>query len=190
MMGTKYLEHCGEMTVKNVTTGASCVLDFKETGYWASTPNVVSGSVFSPDGNAVTKLEGKWDEQFAQKLDSNHLKVLWRISPFPRDCAEYYGFTHFAITLNEITRDIQDKLPCTDSRFRSDVRALEEGNVELAEEKKTELEQKQRDRRQRGQERQPRWFKQVPGSSEWEYIGGYWEARKNGWKNTDIQPLW
>ena len=189
-MGTKYLEHCGEMVIRNSRTGAQCVLDFKETGYWASTPNVVTGSVYSEDGKIMGKLEGKWDEQMAQKLGPQHLKVLWHVSPFPRDAAAYYGYTHFGITLNEITPDIKDKLPCTDSRFRPDVRALEEGDIERAESEKLRVEQTQRERRQRGEEVRPRWFRQVNGSDDWTYAGGYWEARRSGWKSVDIKPLW
>ncbi|KAH8120256.1 Oxysterol-binding protein-domain-containing protein [Phellopilus nigrolimitatus] len=190
MMGTKYLEHCGEMTIKNTYTGARCVLDFKETGYWASTPNVVSGIVYSPEGNIVSYLEGKWDEQLSQKLDSNHLKVMWRISPFPRDAGAFYGFTYFGITLNEITADIEGKLPSTDSRFRPDVRALEEGNIDLAEEEKARIEQMQRERRLNGQEPKPRWFRRIEGTDDWTYAGGYWEARRGGWKTPPIKPLW
>ncbi|KAI5123596.1 hypothetical protein M0805_003413 [Coniferiporia weirii] len=188
MMGTKYLEHCGEMSIKNTNTGAQCILDFKETGYWASTPNVISGVVHSPDGSVVTRLEGKWDEQFSQKLDANHFRVLWRIVPFPRDASEYYGYSYFGITLNEVTPDIASRLPCTDSRFRPDVRALEEGDVALAEEEKARVEQMQRERRQNGQEPTPRWFRQVDGN--WVYTGGYWEARRSGWVDLDIKPLW
>lgn len=189
-MGAKYLEHCGEMIIKNTTTGATCVLDFKETGYWASTPNVVSGAITSPDGRTCSHLEGKWDEQISQKLGSNHLKVLWRISSFPRDTTEYYGYTYFGITMNELNEDLRKKLPSTDSRFRPDVRALEEGDIDLSEDEKTRVEQMQRDRRERGQEVKPRWFKRVGETDNWVYAGGYWEARRNGWKNCDIKPLW
>ena len=190
MMGTKYLEHCGEMVIKNLTSGATCTLDFKETGYWASTPNVVAGTVHSSQGELSARLEGKWDEQISQKLDSDHLRILWRITPFPRHATEYYGYTHFGLTLNEITPDISEKLPCTDSRFRPDVRALEEGNLELAEDEKLRLEHLQRERRQNGDEPQPRWFKRIEGSDHWVYSGGYWESRRSGWKNTDLARLW
>lgn len=190
MMGTKYLEHCGEMIITNTRTKARCALDFKETGYWASTPNVVSGTVFSPDGNTVSRLEGKWDEQMAQKLDSSYLKVLWRVSPYPRDASEFYGYTYFGISLNEITPDVKDKLPCTDSRFRPDVRALENADIPIAEHEKARLEQMQRDRRLNDKEVKARWFRPVEGTDEWTYAGGYWEARKQCWKDCDIQPLW
>jgi hypothetical protein len=190
MMGTKYLEHCGEMLIRNASSGATCTIDFKETGYWGSTPNVVAGTILSPDEDVVARLEGKWDEQVAQKLDTNHLRILWRMAPFPRNATEYYGYTYFGITLNEITPDIADKLPCTDSRFRPDVRALEEGDLELAEDEKLRLEQLQRERRQNGKEPKPRWFKQVEGSEQWVYSGGYWETRRNGWRNCELMKLW
>jgi len=190
MMGTKYLEHCGEMVVNNTETGAKCVLDFKQSGYWGATANVVTGTVHSPDGKVVSHLEGKWDEQMAQKLDADHLRILWRPSPYPRDAAEYFGFTYFGITLNEITPDLEHKLPSTDSRLRPDVRALENGDNDTAENEKARVEQVQRSRREAGNEAKPRWFKQVGNSDDWVYVGGYWEARKAGWKNTDVTPLW
>ncbi|KAI0639227.1 Oxysterol-binding protein-domain-containing protein [Trametes polyzona] len=185
MMGTKYLEHIGKMVIKNTTSGDSCALDFKEGGYWGPT-NVVAGVVTSRSGDVLANLEGKWDEQMARKLDSSHLHVLWRITPFPKNAAQYYGFTAFGITLNEITPDLEGKLPPTDSRFRPDVRALENGDLDTAEREKQRVEDLQRERRNKGQERAPRWFAQV--GDEWLYKGGYWEQRQRGW--TDVEPLW
>ncbi|KAI0706084.1 Oxysterol-binding protein-domain-containing protein [Cytidiella melzeri] len=185
MMGTKYLEHTGKMFIENVTTNARCVLEFKESGYWGPANQVV-GTVHSAQGDVLSQLEGKWDEQMVQKLDSQHLRVLWRITPFPRNVSDYYGFTSFGITLNEITPDLQGRLPPTDSRLRPDVRALEEGNVDLAEDEKTRVEELQRERRRREQERKPRWFKKE--GEEWRYAGGYWEERAQGWRSID--NLW
>lgn len=185
MMGTKYLEHCGKMVIQNTTTGARCVLDFKEAGYWGPSNQVV-GVVHSPHGDVVSHVEGKWDEQISQKLDASHLRILWRMTPFPRNAPEYYGFTSFGITLNEITPDIANKLPPTDSRLRPDVRALEEGDLDTAEHEKTRVEELQRERRKRGEERKPRWFKKV--GEEWQYVGGYWEERARGWSG--VEPLW
>jgi oxysterol-binding protein-related protein 3/6/7 len=188
VVGTKYLEHHGKMIIENETTRARCVLEFKQNGYWAPS-NQVTGIIFSPSNQANTHLEGKWDEQIAQTLEpSLHLRVLWRVTPFPRLANEYYGFTSFGITLNEITEDLAGKLPPTDSRFRPDVRALEVGDIDEAEAQKGRLEEKQRDRRNRGQDRQPRWFKSV--GDEWIYTGGYWEARASGWQDVNVEALW
>ena len=184
-MGSKYLEHCGKMTIHNTSSGLQCILDFKENGYWGPS-NLVYGTVLSETGKYEAALEGKWDEQMARKIDSSHLHVLWRINAFPKNVAECYGFTYFGITLNEITPDLKGRLPPTDSRYRPDVRALEEGDLDTAELEKQRVEDLQRQRRQQGQERSPRWFKQV--GEEWIYAGGYWEQRQKGW--TDIEPLW
>lgn len=187
MMGTKYLEHCGKMTIQNTANGASCVVDFKQTGYWGAS-NEVAGAVLSRSGDVCARIEGKWDDQIVLALDSSHLRVLWRVTPFPKQTMEYYGFTLFGITLNEITSDLEGKLPSTDSRLRPDVRALEEGNVDDAEAYKTRLEELQRDRRRRGADRTPRWFEQV--GEDWKYKGGYWEARTTGWREAPVEALW
>ncbi|KAF8898512.1 Oxysterol-binding protein-domain-containing protein [Infundibulicybe gibba] len=187
MVGTKYLEHCGDLTIDNIRDGSRCVLEFKQTGYWGAS-NVVSGTVCLENGTVACQLEGKWDDQISQMLDTSHFRVLWRMHPFPKNTHEYYGFTSFGITLNEITSDIAGKLPPTDSRYRPDVRALENGDLDTAEGEKLRVEEVQRERRRRGEDRTPRWFKQVGG--EWVYVGGYWEARQRGWKGEGIQPLW
>ncbi|KAJ7071280.1 oxysterol binding protein [Mycena amicta] len=178
MVGTKYLEHVGKMTIENTQahTPTRCVVEFKPSGYWGAS-NMVAGVVQC--GQTTAKIEGKWDDQISQTLDASHFRVLWRAQPYPIDTHEYYGFTSYGITLNEITSDMAGKLPPTDSRNRPDVRALEEGHLDVAEHEKTRVEELQRTRRKNGKEVTPRWFKQVNG--EWEYAGGYWEARANGW---------
>ncbi|KAL0950915.1 hypothetical protein HGRIS_007673 [Hohenbuehelia grisea] len=187
MVGTKYLEHCGKLCIDNATNGMRCVLEFKQAGYWGAT-NQVSGVVHSSSDDVVARLDGKWDDQIAQTLDSDHFRVLWRVTQPPKNVHEYYGFTSFGMTLNEVTPDMKGKLPATDSRYRPDVRALEEGDLDTAEAEKVRVEEAQRERRRRGEERQPRWFKEE--GDEWVYAGGYWEARARGWKDAPIEPLW
>ncbi|KXN89830.1 Oxysterol-binding protein-related protein 3, partial [Leucoagaricus sp. SymC.cos] len=187
VVGTKYLEHCGDLTIENHTNGFRCVLEFKQNGYWGPS-NIVSGHIYSQKGVIASQLEGKWDDQISQALDPSHFRLLWRMNPFPNDSQDYYGFTTFGITLNEITPDLVGKLPPTDSRLRPDVQALEKGEVDEAEIAKHKIEEMQRDRRRQGQERQPRWFKQV--DNEWVYAGGYWEARARNWRGENMQPLW
>ncbi|KAF7339687.1 PH domain-containing protein [Mycena sanguinolenta] len=188
MVGAKYLEHVGKMTVENTHTQARSTVEFKSSGLFGASPNIVSGAIYSPSGKVLTQLEGKWDDQLSQALDASHFKVLWRVTPYPQDTQEYYGFTSFGITLNEITSDIDGKLAPTDSRLRPDVRALEQGELDDAEREKTRVEEAQRERRRKGQEVLPRWFKQV--GDEWQYVGGYWEARAQGWKDSGVQALW
>jgi len=187
IVGTKYFEHCGEMVVENHTNNYRCVVEFKQNGYWGPS-NLVTGDIYSPAGDVVSRLEGKWDDQISQTFDSSHFRVLWRINPFPKETQDFYGFTAFGITLNEITPDMVGRLPPTDSRYRPDVQALERGDVDAAERGKNRIEEMQRERRKQGQDRRPRWFKQV--GNEWIYTGEYWEARANGWKGESVRPLW
>jgi hypothetical protein len=80
----------------------------------------------------------------------------------PEDHARFYGFTRFAIELNEISPALQERLPVTDTRLRPDQRLLEEGNISGAETMKLIIEQKQRDRRKKREEGNnpfiPLWF--------------------------------
>jgi len=187
MVGTKYFEHCGKMTIENLTSQYRCVIDFKQNGYWGPT-NVVSAITHDDKGEIIGQIEGKWDDQISQMLEASHFHILWKMNPFPKDAPESYGFTSYGITLNEVTSDLEGKLPPTDSRLRPDVRALENGQLDLAENEKVRIEGLQRERRVNGAERQPRWFEQV--GDEWHYIGGYWESRTSSWKQNAVKPLW
>ena len=80
----------------------------------------------------------------------------------PEEANMYYGFTRFAIELNEFTENLRDELPPTDSRFRPDQRNLENGLVEKAELEKHRIEEMQRTRRKemeaRNDAHKPLWF--------------------------------
>src|ERR1700753_3292430 len=91
VLGTKYLEHCGQLSITNSHDRLTCVLDFKETGYWGTSPNAVSGAIYDQTETVVARLEGRWDEQLSRALDDTHLRVLWKANSFPRHATEYYG---------------------------------------------------------------------------------------------------
>jgi len=42
---------------------------------------------------------------------------------------QYFNFTYFALSLNELTEETAGKLAPTDSRYRRDIRLLEEGTI-------------------------------------------------------------
>lgn len=52
-----------------------------------------------------------------------------------------YGFSKFALQLNNLETDMQGNIPPTDSRFRLDQRFLELGKLEQAQAEKERLEQ-------------------------------------------------
>ncbi|KAI2644555.1 Oxysterol-binding protein-related protein 6 [Labeo rohita] len=104
----------------------------------------------------------------------------------------------YARELNELTPNIKDKLPPTDSRFRPDQRLLEEGEVEEADKRKDEIEEKQRERRKamtkRSEEHVPRFFVKTldhAGREVWVTKGTYWKIRENpGFASTENLDLW
>ena len=55
-----------------------------------------------------------------------------------------YGFSHFMLQLNYLPRQLKKVIAPTDTRFRPDQRALENGDIELATIEKNRLEEKQR----------------------------------------------
>ena len=57
-------------------------------------------------------------------------KPVWQATPRPPYAADYYNFTTMAMALNEkLPATCSAKLPSTDSRFRPDIRLLEEGDL-------------------------------------------------------------
>lgn len=157
----------------------------------SSSRNKVEGSVYDEHGSEATTLVGKWDEscespksgcvqaQFrpvSRKSGSSSYDLLWKMSEPRSDPSKQYGFSNFAVELNEITSDIKDSLPPTDSRLRPDQRMVEEGQMDEAEEVKNKLEEKQRGRMSELESTLPQYFKK--SGSGWEYTGKYSEARK------------
>uniref|UniRef100_A0A8C1WCA0 Oxysterol-binding protein n=1 Tax=Cyprinus carpio TaxID=7962 RepID=A0A8C1WCA0_CYPCA len=117
-------------------------------------------------------------------------QLLWRIAPRPVNSAQMYNFTTFAMQLNELDKEIEAVIPKTDSRLRPDIRAMENGDIDLASEEKKRLEEKQRAARKNRSKSDdewkmrniisgPRWFHQGPnphnGSQDWLFSNGYWD---------------
>ncbi|XP_032690019.1 oxysterol-binding protein-related protein 2 [Odontomachus brunneus] len=110
--------------------------------------------------------------------------TLWEVTPRPSNSSDYFQFTTFAMSLNELDPDMGKTLCPTDSRLRPDIRKLETGDQDGAATEKIRLEEKQRDTRKarkhkRGHEYVPRWFQSstnpYTGQEDWLYQGGYWD---------------
>jgi hypothetical protein len=124
------------------------------------------------------------------KQSSNLLiNCLWPFKgAIPEDSSLYYGFTRFAIELNELTDDLKEVLAPTDTRFRPDQRHLEEGRIDKAEVEKQRIEESQRKRRRvlelNKEEHKPMWFTKNTETNEWETNNQYWAMRDNpGFQN-------
>lgn len=104
-------------------------------------------------GEKVAMLVGKWDEAMYYVLGDPTTKpkgydpmteavLLWERDKYVTKTR--YNLSPFAITLNELTSGLSEKLPPTDSRLRPDQRHLENGEYELGNAEKLRLEQLQR----------------------------------------------
>jgi len=190
MYANRYLEYRGELKVTEANSGNYFHLKFQ------SSKNAVSGGVYDKNKKQVIQLVGNWDKVLFKVEPENKLESIWSANPFPPNYEDQYGFGQFAIELNEITPDIANKLPPTDTRFRPDQRLYEEGKADEAGAEKERLEQRQREylteRESQGLEWEPRWFELkddpiVKGVKTYQYKGGYFEQRG---KITTEHPLW
>ncbi|GAB2280555.1 Oxysterol-binding protein- protein 1D [Dionaea muscipula] len=192
IIGKIYCDHYGTMRIKG-SQNYSCKLKFKEQSIIDRNPHQVHGFVQdNRTGEKVAILVGKWDEAVYYVLGDPTTKpkgydpmteaiLLWERDKTPAKTR--YNLTPFAISLNELTPGLKEKLPPTDSRLRPDQRYLENGDYELANTEKLRLEQSQRQaRRMQESGWEPRWFQKDEDGC-YRYIGGYWEVReKRNWE--------
>ncbi|XP_040918193.1 oxysterol-binding protein-related protein 7-like isoform X1 [Toxotes jaculatrix] len=196
----RWLEHYGEVVIRNTKSDiCTCKITFVKSRYWSSdnSKNEVQGVVLDQAGEVVHRFGGLWHEGiFCDTLSTP--QCIWKPNVQPEDHFQFYGFSHYARELNELTPDLKAVLPPTDTRFRPDQRLLEEGKVAEADKRKDEVEEKQRERRKemakRGEEHIPRFFRKSvdeAGREVWLYNGTYWKVRKEpGFSNTENLDLW
>ncbi|XP_054236702.1 oxysterol-binding protein-related protein 6 isoform X4 [Indicator indicator] len=198
LSGRRWIEHYGEITIRNTKSSVCiCKLTFVKVNYWNSNVNEVQGVVMDQEGKVVHRLFGKWHEGLYCGVAPS-AKCIWRPGSMPTNYERYYGFTRFAIELNELDPLLKDLLPSTDARFRPDQRLLEEGNIEAAASEKLRIEELQRSRRrymeENGIEYVPKFFKKVIDANQreaWVTNDTYWELRKDpGFSKVDIPVLW
>ncbi|XP_039592329.1 oxysterol-binding protein-related protein 3-like [Polypterus senegalus] len=193
LSGQRWIEHYGEIAIKNTNNNCQCKVTFVKAKYWNSSVNEIEGTVTDCNGKAVHQLFGKWHESIYCGVPPSS-KCIWRANPMPRDFEQYYGFTKFALELNEMDAAMKLLLPPTDTRYRIDQRLLEEGNTDAAEVQKQRIEQLQRDRRKVLEENsmmhQPKFFRKSSEDT-WVSNGTYWNLRKDpGFAKLDNPVLW
>ncbi|KAF5275203.1 hypothetical protein FQR65_LT04235 [Abscondita terminalis] len=192
--GQRWVDQYGELHITN--NHISCKLTFAKTNYWSSKRHEVVGTVYDENGKSVRSLFGKWSEALYCGVAPS-ARCIWRAGTLPPNHEQLYGFTRFAIELNEVGPD-SHLLPPTDTRLRPDQRALELGNLHKAEQLKLQLENAQRERRKqrigKNLQYKPLWFCQNSNTDEgeeWQYNGKYWDIRKNcGFSEMQFEPLW
>jgi hypothetical protein len=193
VMGEKYVEPVGGMSVTNESSGARAAIEFKTKGMFGGRSEDVEVETYDSDGaHTSVGLVGTWTSNLRIREAGKAAGAeIWRAGDLVDNAAQRYGMTTFAASLNETTELEKGKLPPTDSRLRPDQRAHERGDLDDAEEWKAKLEENQRVRRKQkeeaGEVHRPRWFVRVEGGDEGEEVWklkagkeGYWEERAKG----------
>jgi hypothetical protein len=192
VMGEKYVEPVGGVTVTNETTGGRAAIEFKQKGMFGGRSEDVQVECYNSSGSSTgLSLVGTWTTSLNVVENGKVAGEIWHAGDLVDNAAQRYGLTTFAAGLNEITEVEKGKLPPTDSRLRPDQRHWERSQLDEAEEWKTRLEEAQRERRKeieaRGDVHKPRWFVKIDGGDEGEEMwklktgkGGYWDERSRG----------
>uniref|UniRef100_A0A8C2M2K7 Oxysterol-binding protein n=2 Tax=Cricetulus griseus TaxID=10029 RepID=A0A8C2M2K7_CRIGR len=198
LSGQRWIEHYGEVLIRNTQdSSCHCKITFCKAKYWSSNIHEVQGAVLSRNGRVLHRLFGKWHEGLYRGPPPGG-QCIWKPNSMPPDHERNFGFTQFALELNELTAELKRTLPSTDTRLRPDQRYLEEGNIQAAEAQKRRIEQLQRDRRRVMEENnivhQARFFRRQTDSSgkEWWVTNHtYWRLRAEpGYGNLDGAVLW
>ena len=205
--GSPTVDNYGPMEIRNHSTGDTCTLDFKPRGWKASSAYQVSGKVTSgKDGKTRWSIGGRWNDKIYARLtpgfedsalsppssdvrlgatmDPSQAFLVWEAHTRPSGIP--FNLTPFVVTFQFLPDKLRPFLPPTDTRFRPDQVAMEEGAYDLAAEEKNRVEEKQRAKRRereaKGEEYEPRWFKKgkcdVTGEEYWDFDGRYWAMRE------------
>ncbi|KAL8825994.1 MAG: hypothetical protein Q9170_007579 [Blastenia crenularia] len=215
--GSPTVDNYGPMEIKNWTTGEVCTLDFKARGWKASSAYQVTGKVVGKDGRTRWSIGGRWNDKIYARLtpgfEDSELKpsartgheagstqafLVWQAHERPTGIP--FNLTPFVVTFQSLPAGLRPLLPPTDTRFRPDQRAMEDGEYDLAATEKNRVEEKQRaSRRQReadGEEYSPKWFTKgkdkTTGEEYWISNGEYWRTREavaKGGKWTGVEDI-
>ncbi|CAH8609133.1 unnamed protein product [Dicrocoelium dendriticum] len=198
IVGTLWIDNYGDVLIQNHTNNYQCPIRFIAHSYFSKgPPKQVTGTVKTPSGTAVRIIQGSWDSYIesvqvsADGSPTGDPILLWRVQPLPAGSEDMYHFSLFTMELNEP----EDGVAPTDSRLRPDQRYMEDGDWDKANEEKRRLEQKQRAKRHRWEQRQaegiypseplftPVWFgpatDPVTKETSHVYLNNYWQAKSH-----------
>ena len=155
IIGTMYVEHIGEMVVRyDEPQEANSSFDFDEVkeinvtfvkaGWNKSLRYSIKGKMPIHQGSdKFWIISGKWNETIqAYNEETGETLNVFEPKPYPSNKEWQYNFTKFAVNLNSCSDRLREKLPPTDSRFRPDQFAHEQGDFDFATSEKLRLEEK------------------------------------------------
>ena len=184
-----YNDYAGTTVIQNTTdTSYRCELKFKEEGWTADSLGNFEGTVFKDYETVVYLLGGNWKKEiYMTDPDGNNRIDLLKLDEnqeYLKNTIDEYVIPEFSCRLNQITPDLEKILPKNDSRFRMDMRLLEEKeDTNDAQSYKERYENKQI-KELCGENHKILFFNELfsPDTDDKYYLpnGKYWEFRKKG----------
>ncbi|KAK8061368.1 oxysterol-binding protein [Apiospora phragmitis] len=205
--GSPTVDNYGPVQIKNWTTGEVCHLDFKQRGWKASSAYQVAGKIVGPDGRVRVSIGGHWNSKIYARYtpgfeatveepadggaairesisDTSKAFLVWQANERPQGIP--FNLTPFVLTFNHLDDNLRKYIAKTDSRYRPDQRAMEDGEYDIAATEKERLEDEQRRRRkareEHGESYSSPWFTratcEITGESYWKFNGEYWQQRE------------
>ena len=184
-----YNDYSGTTIIQNTTdTSYRCELKFIEEGWTPGSLGNFEGTVFKDYETVVYLLKGNWKKEIymtdPEGQNREDLLILDENQEYLKNSIDEYVLPEFTCGLNQITPELEKILPKNDSRFRKDIRLLEEKiETDEAQQFKERYEQKQRTELCR-EDHKILFFNELtsPETEDKYYIpnGKYWEYRKQG----------
>ena len=165
-----------------------CELNFIEQSWSSENIGDIEGKVYSNENKVEYIIGGNWqDEIFITDPDGNNKEILLKLNKknlYLKNNLDQYNLPFYTSNLNYLNDNLKKVLPKNDSRFREDMRLLEnrEDNGK-AQEFKEKYEEKQR-KELNNENHKVLFFieKKDNDTDELYYIpnGEYWEMKKEG----------
>ena len=182
-----YVDYYGDVLIENVNNpNYKCELKFIEEGWTPNSLGNFEGTVYNNDNEAVYLIGGNWKNNiYMSDPEGNNKKDLLTLDQnlnYLKNTSECYYLPEFTCDLNNLTDELKETLPLNDSRFKKDMRYLEEGNKEEAQKYKEKYEEKQRKELNNDQHKILFFKKEYDEENEKDYYvpnGTYWEMKKN-----------
>ena len=184
-----YNDYAGTTLIQNTNDDSyRCEIKFIEEGWTPNSLGKFEGTVFKDYETVVYLLKGNWTKEI-YVTDPNgenrqNLLVLDENQEYLKNNIESYMIPEFACGLNQLTPELEKFLPKNDSRFRQDMRLLEQKiETEEAQSFKSRYEKKQNEKLLKEEHKILYFSEYSSPESECKYYipnGKYWEERKNG----------
>lgn len=180
IIGDMYIWVKGELVVTNNKFGDVCTVTFRSKGWSSKHDYEINGTVQDGQKNTLYNVVGKWDSHMSIVDTRNNSETLLADKGKELANASFqYNFSPFGVNINFLSNELTHLIAPTDARLRSDIRAYENGNLDLAAIEKNRLEENQRIRRKQIPNQKPVWFEvETEGKNiRSRYLGQYFVAR-------------